>query len=295
MRKRWRNIFQEVTITIIPHRGNKLFEIKFSFLGLWLVMFLFIFTYLATFILALKISDYFELKQELKKTQAGLLAWQKKYNQDVGCLKETLAQLRETEYKLRELLKLGSKEEIIKQAEIESLMPYSGAVDIDAIKHEIEKRLESLSELKKYLKTQKSIYLATPLSWPTLGYISSRFGWRIHPITGKKDFHGGVDISAPAGTPVRSTANGVVVYAGRTKFNGNFVIIEHGYGYTTLYAHLKKYIVRVGQKVKRGDIIGYVGSTGLATGPHLHYEIWKNKRRVNPLPYIKKRYFSKKK
>jgi len=288
------SIFQTVTISMIPHKGKEAFKIRLPILGLWLIISFFFFTSLTTIILILKAPDYFSLQQKLLKTQTELISWQKKYRGDVGCLKKTLTELRKTEHKLRELLKLGSKEEIVKHVEIDSLVPYSGAVDIDAIKQEIEKRLKSLSELKKYLKTQKSIYLSTPLGWPTLGYISSRYGWRIHPITGRKDFHHGVDIRAPAGTPVRATADGVVVYAGRTKLNGNFVIIGHGYGYTTLYAHLKKYKVKVGQKVKRGEIIGYVGSTGLSTGPHLHYEVWKNKRRVNPLPYIKKRYFARK-
>jgi len=188
--------------------------------------------------------------------------------------------------KLRALLKLGSKEEIIKKVELEDLPPNTGAVEIETIKDAIEERLESLLELRNFLQKQKSIYLATPRGWPTKGYISSRYGWRIHPITGLKEFHPGVDICAPLGSPVRTTASGIVVYTGKTRYNGNFVIIEHGYGYRTFYAHLKQYKVKIGQMVNKGDIIGYVGSTGLSTGSHLHYEVWKHRRRINPINYI---------
>ena len=280
MKRVWNLFLMPISIIVVPSKKKKFFKRVFPLWGL---------TLLGVFSLAIMVGAISLTYYKLHQSEKELVFWQNKYQQDVASLKNTLVQLKQTEQKLRSLLKLGSKEEIIKQAEFKDLPSSSGAVEIEDIKQEIEKRIRSISSLKVYLKRQKSIYLATPLGWPTSGYISSSFGWRIHPITGLKDFHHGVDIAASIGTPVKSTANGIVVYTGRTKGNGNFVIIEHGCGYSTLYAHLKKYIVKEGQEVKRGDVIGYVGSTGLSTGSHLHYEVWKNKKRINPLPYIKEK------
>jgi murein DD-endopeptidase MepM/ murein hydrolase activator NlpD len=111
---------------------------------------------------------------------------------------------------------------------------------------------------------------------------------RIHPKTHKRDFHTGVDIAAWPGTPVRATADGIVVFAGWSGESGKLVVIEHGFGYTTCYAHNKKILVKVGQVVRRGDVIAYVGSTGRVTGPHVHYEVWVDKKPVNPIPYLRR-------
>jgi len=239
-------------------------------------------------VFVIKLPSYFELQQNLSRAQKRIASLEKKYKEDLDTLKTTLAQLQQTEQRLRSLLKLGSREKILEKVNLTNLQESMGEVeDIDLIRKEVEKRLKSIAELQAYLKEQKSIYLATPRGFPTDGYVSSSYGWRKNPITNKREFHYGVDIAAIEGTPIRSTANGIVVYVGQTKGNGKFVIIEHGYGYTTFYAHLKRYVVRVGQRVKRGQIIGYVGHTGLATGSHVHYEVWYHKKRVNPYPYLK--------
>jgi murein DD-endopeptidase MepM/ murein hydrolase activator NlpD len=109
---------------------------------------------------------------------------------------------------------------------------------------------------------------------------------RIHPIRGGNDFHTGLDISTKPGEPVHVTADGIVSFSGWSGANGNLVAIEHGFGYETFYAHNKETVVKVGQIVKRGDVIAYVGSTGSSTGPHLHYEIWKEGKIINPKPFI---------
>jgi len=117
--------------------------------------------------------------------------------------------------------------------------------------------------------------------------ISAFYGYRIHPIYKTKIFHEGIDFSAPTGTDVYASGDGVVVQNTRSNYGyGNIIKIDHGYGYMTVYAHLHKNLVRKGQKVKRGQVIGTVGSTGLSTGPHLHYEVRKNDRRVNPIYYF---------
>ncbi|MCD4736220.1 MAG: M23 family metallopeptidase [Bacteroidales bacterium] len=126
-----------------------------------------------------------------------------------------------------------------------------------------------------------------PIDNKDLTRIASGFGYRIHPILKRRKFHEGIDFTAPTGTNIYATGAGVVVEAKRSRGGyGLMIVIDHGYGYTTLYAHLSKFEVRVGQKVIRGQIIGKVGNTGLSSGPHLHYEVHKANKKVNPVYYF---------
>ena len=158
-----------------------------------------------------------------------------------------------------------------------------------------EDRLEADSkELEKLIKKLSSsgAYTGGVMQWPLPGYykISSYFGMRLHPILGYKKMHGGIDIGAPSGTPIHAAASGKVICAAwRDGGSGNTVIIDHGGGITTLYFHIKNggILVKEGQTVKAGDVIAKVGSTGLSTGPHLHFEVRKNGVRQDPLNYVK--------
>lgn len=142
---------------------------------------------------------------------------------------------------------------------------------------------DSLASVKTKVESQQALARATPSIWPVAGWLSSGFGNRVDPFTGQPDFHAGLDISADKGTPVRATADGVVESAAYNGNYGNSILISHGFGIETRFGHLSGYAVGAGQKVKRGDIVGYVGSTGRATAPHLHYEILLNGSPINPL------------
>ncbi len=142
---------------------------------------------------------------------------------------------------------------------------------------------DSLASVKTKVESQQALARATPSIWPIAGWLSSGFGNRADPFTGQPDYHAGLDISADKGTPVRATADGVVETAAYNGNYGNSILISHGFGIETRFGHLSGYAVGVGQKVKRGDIVGYVGSTGRATAPHLHYEILLNGSPINPL------------
>ena len=133
---------------------------------------------------------------------------------------------------------------------------------------------------------RNALAAATPSIWPAHGWLSSSVGRRTDPITGGADYHQGLDISADAGTPVYATADGTVLLAQREGAYGNLITIDHGYGLETRYGHLSKYEVKSGSQVKRGQVIGRVGSTGRATGPHLHYEVRVNGRLLNPLQLL---------
>jgi murein DD-endopeptidase MepM/ murein hydrolase activator NlpD len=142
---------------------------------------------------------------------------------------------------------------------------------------------DRLASVKTKVESQQALARATPSIWPIAGWLSSGYGNRSDPFTGQPDFHAGLDISADKGTPVRATADGVVETAGYNGNYGNSILISHGFGIETRFGHLSGFAVGVNQKVKRGDIVGYVGSTGRATAPHLHYEILLNGQAINPL------------
>jgi murein DD-endopeptidase MepM/ murein hydrolase activator NlpD len=141
-------------------------------------------------------------------------------------------------------------------------------------------------ELLAAFEKKQDFLASIPAIWPTEGWISSGFGERLSPFSGKKEFHKGLDISAPMGAPVYAPADGTVVMAGDADNSGNSVTIDHKGGLTTSYNHLKEFTVDQGQSVAKGDLIGYVGNTGQSTGPHLHYEVRLNGAPVNPMRYI---------
>jgi len=146
--------------------------------------------------------------------------------------------------------------------------------------------LKQLGFVEDHLDEQDRVRAGTPSIAPVKGIITDGFGRRRDPFTGRQAFHRGLDLSARRGTPVASTGDGVVVFAGRNGGLGKIVRISHGFGYTTVYGHLDKILVQPGDEVHRGDEIGLLGNTGRSTGPHLHYEIHADGRAVNPLYYI---------
>ena len=148
----------------------------------------------------------------------------------------------------------------------------------------------SLDEIERLAKNKASLIEAIPTIQPIknkdLTRVASGYGYRIDPFTKIRRFHYGMDFTAKRGTPIYATGNGIIKRAdNRSSGYGKHIRIDHGYGYVSLYAHLSKYKVRRGQKVKRGDIIGYVGNSGRSIGPHLHYEILKDNKKINPLNF----------
>jgi murein DD-endopeptidase MepM/ murein hydrolase activator NlpD len=143
-----------------------------------------------------------------------------------------------------------------------------------------------LSIVKKDVDRREALASATPSIWPTRGWLSAGYGMRSDPFTSQPDFHPGLDISADKGTPVYATANGTVDLAAWAGEYGNLIVVSHGFGIATRYGHLSKFLVKSGQKVRRGQLIAYVGATGRATGSHLHYEVTLNGRLLNPLQLL---------
>ena len=161
---------------------------------------------------------------------------------------------------------------------------------VDILSKALAIQSKSLDEILQLAKAKDHLLSAIPAIQPVknenLKRMASGFGYRSDPFTKVRKMHEGMDFTAKTGTPIYATGDGVVAKADNTASGfGNHIVIRHGYGYETLYAHLSKYKARAGQRVKRGDIIGYVGSTGRSEAPHLHYEVHKNNKAVNPLNF----------
>lgn len=157
---------------------------------------------------------------------------------------------------------------------------------LDNLDTEISVQTQEKAELYEFLENQKSMFACTPSIWPTNGWVSCGFGYRISPFTNEREFHNGLDVSARIGSDIIAPADGVVSSIGKTDGFGNILTINHGYGFVTRYGHLSKALVKKGQSVRRGEKIALVGNTGRSTGPHLHYEVHVEGVPVNPKRYI---------
>jgi len=172
---------------------------------------------------------------------------------------------------------------------IESQAP---AVSLDAMDANLASLTEKSVKLERFYKDQSILLASTPSVWPVHGYLSANFGNRIDPFTGQRDFHPGIDISAPLGTKVLAPADGIVISTAERGGYGNAIVLSHQYGVVTRYGHLASYNVRPGQRVKRGEVIAFVGTTGRSTAPHLHYEVWVRDQAQNPIHFILDEYRS---
>ncbi|HEX2606409.1 MAG TPA: M23 family metallopeptidase [Flavisolibacter sp.] len=185
-----------------------------------------------------------------------------------------------------------------KQKEIGKVESMSGnelvrsiALSLASLKNRIAAQRASYTEINSLINNKEKLLAATPAIQPVsnqdLNRIASGFGYRIDPIYKTIKMHAGLDFTAPQGTPIYATADGTVTTAGFSNGGyGNHVVIDHGYGYETLYGHMVRVKTRAGQRIKRGEIIGYVGSTGKSTGPHCHYEVHKNGQKLDPVYFF---------
>ncbi|MCK5825077.1 MAG: M23 family metallopeptidase [Ichthyobacteriaceae bacterium] len=170
-----------------------------------------------------------------------------------------------------------------------SALIVSSSKKLDMLSKRIYTQSKSLDDIVVLAENKKALLSHIPAIQPVtnkdLKKMASGYGYRWHPILKYRKFHAGMDFSAKTGTPIFATGDGVVKKAVKAGAFGKHVVIDHGFGYKTLYGHMHNYKVKKGQKVKRGEIIGAVGSTGMSTGPHLHYEVHKNGKKVNPVNY----------
>jgi murein DD-endopeptidase MepM/ murein hydrolase activator NlpD len=269
-----RKALTPITIMVIPHEDLKTLNLKVPLVVIFLSLFFLMIGVIQTHRLVINGLKYPFLMQKVNFYAQKFSEW--------NC---TVNALKETERDFRKIFSFKSKDKVLDTIDTS----YSGDIDIENLMGEIQRTVERVDEIKDYLRIQKDQYMATPKGYPVEGNISSPYGERDNPITGERTFHSGVDISATSGTPIRVTADGVVSYAGWTQSSGYVVLVEHGCGFSTAYAHNKSNAVKIGQRVKRREIIGYIGSTGKSTGPHVHYEVWEKGKRINPSKFLQGR------
>lgn len=260
--------------------------------------------------------DYYDVKLKLSNIrgsesdiseQSDIIVAQRKqiksFADEINSLKSKLVDLNSFEKRLRIVANIE------KPADQDNLFGIGGSIpdDLDTQipltdkhnslvreMHEQTKQLDLAStnqnqgfeSLLKYLEDQQNLLASTPAIRPVSGWTSSRFGYRVSPFTGLREFHKGLDIATRIGTPIIATADGVITFVGRKGLLGKVIIIDHGHGIVTRYAHLQKTLKKRGDSVKRGDTIARVGNSGRTTGSHLHYEVHLNGIPVNPEKYI---------
>jgi len=282
------------TLMILPHDGTNVKKVNLSsnffkvFVIVSVVFWLSsLFMFFSYFSLKNKVAHLSEVEKVNLKQKVEL----DNLNSKIQFLETQLARLQNVDIKIREMVNLDVKT---------SGVNFAGGLDssdsknspekimerAEALEKEIKIREKSLSELAEYLEDRKSLFMATPSLWPARGFITSEFGWRKDPVTGVTEYHEGIDIAGPYGGQVKAAAEGVVIEAGNDAGYGKVVVIDHGYGIVTRYAHLSRSFVVVGQRVKKGGVIGAIGNSGKSTGPHVHYEVRIDGVPVNPVKYL---------
>ena len=290
------------TLMIVPHRGKKVyrFQMPIRFVkfcaatagALVIVSMVGLFHYQYTINQAKAELDELQKLRTVNLAQAGQL---NQLAKNTAILQEEMSKLNQLDAEVRRLL---NKEETAGTSRSGVVRPgatHSGeggpsvrpsAEELQNLVKDLQVsakvRGESLAKLRQSLVDRNARIAATPSIWPSEGVITSRFGWR----WGGSDWHPGIDVAADTGTPIVATADGVIVASGWNGGYGRQVVIDHGYGITTSYAHNSENVVSVGQKVKKGQLVAYMGSSGFSTGPHVHYEVKVNGTAVNPAGFM---------
>jgi hypothetical protein len=286
------------TLLLVPHDGSRSFVIGLSrrfFIAI-------LFTLTVTLTWGGFSIHYFKDYQETLLENEILKGKLQYFLSEMTSIKKKAQNIEVIDQQLRELFYVDL-DEVIPQSEVSggpsisdmvqvaSLLrenhdpvTYQFKKDMDTLDEVITRTDKGLDEIDDYLKRQREIWQATPSIWPAPGRITSKYGYR--NFKGKKEFHHGVDIRNRRGTPIRATADGKVTLARRSGGYGLLVVVDHGNGFQTRYAHLKKIPVKKGDRLEKGDIVGYMGATGKATGTHLHYEVRMLTRSIDPLNYM---------
>jgi len=287
---------------LIPHNSIKPLRISFSASLLLLIIFLWTGITVSAGYLYSRHFDYWKMEADQTAMKSKVTFFAKEMEKS----QEMLEQVKENDHQIRSLLEMKSKNAIIEKQgrggpspadarELHLVLTdtlYEMSRDdiarrTVALQNETRKRIESYQEICATIDRERALFRSTPNTWPCSGHITSCFGYRIHPIYETGEFHSGLDIADSPGTPIYATADGFVKLAEWTPGYGRLVVIDHGYCYTTMYGHAKKLVVTKGARVRRGQLIAYMGNTGSSTGNHLHYEVQFRGNPVNPARYLK--------
>ena len=289
------------TILIVPQRGSSVKKINASSTFIKLISVAIVVVFLSIVCFSY---DYIRVKKgavelaslkqltSVQKGQIDLLAG------EIDQFEKKLEDLKQFDKKIRIMANLEDNQDNGQILGIGGPIPEGNSMEsqgvlIGTIHKHVDNLLEnatyrekSFRELLEFLGKQKSILASTPSIWPVMGWVTSEFGYRTSPFTGKREFHRGIDIATRVGKEIVAPADGIAVSVCKKPGMGNMVKISHKNSITTCYGHLLKSAVKRGKRVKRGDVIGYVGNSGRSTGPHLHYGVYLNGVAVNPRRYL---------
>ncbi len=279
-----------ITFMVLPHNSSRnIVRINMPY---WLVVILstvlaLIFISIASFFIystniTARLIHYYGIQSENKRQSKQL----KVFIEKIKDLETGVRELEERDQELREMLGLQkkSKEKFNTQSSIDNVD--DATQHIALLEDYITKRKKDYSFLKDISVALRYKFDSLPSIWPTDGTVLCVYGWRIHPFTGRQEFHKGIDIPSWIGHPIKAAGDGIVVFTGWSRGYGNAVIIDHKNGYSTLYGHISKIMVNRWEKVSKGQVIAKVGDTGLATGPHLHYEVQYKESAINPVNFL---------
>lgn len=293
---------KKITFMLVPHDGGKSVQVKTNlFVFHSLILFLGFILFWAASVISKDVNYHLaQLTEQRFRTNMQEILEELKTNRAL------LSRMAMVDTQFRKLLKLGDRKKVLElngmggpteedsarfsqvlQEQNDQLMSKITS-DLKLTNQQASQQEDSFKEISVFLDKQRSILASTPSLWPVKGWITSGFGKRASPLTGEPGRHMGVDIANETNTPVRVTADGIVTYSGWQAGYGRVVVVEHGYGYSTRYGHCARIDVKVGDEVKRGQILGYMGSTGRSTGSHVHYEVRIHGMPVDPEKYLPK-------
>jgi murein DD-endopeptidase MepM/ murein hydrolase activator NlpD len=283
------------TLIVVPHAKARFRQIRVPVrLAKWTLTLAGVvgFTVVGVMVHAARITIEIHDLRRLRTENSELLTKTRTYEENAGKLQAKVLQLQTMVTKLGVMAGLEHSLPEAGSAGVggaiglESQAPVLAPRALAAIDESLTSLTRRSAQLEEFYTDQTLVLASTPSIWPVRGYLSAGFGNRKDPFTGQRDFHSGIDVSTPIGTRIFAPADGVVLSAATQGAYGNSIMMDHGYGVVTRYGHLDAYAVRAGQRVRRGDLIGFVGNTGRSTGPHLHYEVWVRDQAQNPIHFI---------
>jgi murein DD-endopeptidase MepM/ murein hydrolase activator NlpD len=285
------------TIIVVPHAKAKFRKLRVPYLMLQAAGLVALALVIGIGLLGVRYGRVQSEQDELgrlRKENAELRRENEKTHQITNDIENRLSDFQETVGRFKVLFGVGGESatgvgdlDVGEPPELDPRTRHSAFTYLSSLKAESEDLEAELRALSQDIESRSVVWNATPSIRPVRnGFISSTFGHRLDPFTGRRVFHPAVDISTWYWDEILAPADGIVTRIGRNHGSGNFIEVSHGFGYTTLYAHLNKFAVQEGQEVKRHQVLGYVGSTGRSTGPHLHYEVRYQGKSIDPLPLM---------
>ncbi len=270
-------------------RRNKVLNLSlplyYTYVGIAILLGFFVFSGALTRFIVNRFTDRGMLNR-LRAENAILNQKLSAYATAVDSFRQFLLFTEEMDNKLRAAVNLGLVPKDVRLMGVGGKQPRGPAPEVDELLRRANFAQRSRSEIERAVTQQQTRLRYLPSIWPVQGWVTSGYGYRQNPFSGRREMHEGMDIVAPRGTPIVATADGKVVFAGWKAGYGRTVEIDHGWGIRTFYAHCQTIKVSPGQQVKRGQVIATIGSSGVTTGNHLHYGVQLNNKWVNPADYI---------